>query len=473
MRLPGLWDDWSTECGSPMACYTVAPEASLDNTADNPADNPAEDLDDGLSEELRRISNLIDIDSPKQASTPSSIPQANDILTSFVLPPSALYCSPATSASTIPPTLPSPVGSMCASLTLTKSNGPLPYKAKVRKVAQLIEVDAGVCDVSAEGVTKQPHFICRNPPIDANRIDREMRECDDIKKKKAASDLRQRLINTNNRIRRRERDEPVAYVSPRFKKHQFMTDEEAWDKVLEPAWKKWAHLRDSQVRDMSKKLNKDSNAHGFLTNDMQETVVILAEMASRQAVIEARAGRVLPTASSPFWTLALAQEAWRRCVLREGDWSTDRRDIAEQLSWEGVQKIYYWHLKGNFTDEEPDRNLSASGMLRGNIPKVKVGRKICSHSLGTREDSIKKMDCLHRLLVAAGDKFGGLHADIRGLRAPLVIRYPNMETSLMSRKERCIASHSTFGTKKPTEMEKKDLAAAAASIASTAYAKCD
>lgn len=468
-RLPGLWDDWSTGCGSPMACYTVAPEASLANPADNPADNP--DV-----EELRRILYLID-NSPKQASAPSSIPQTDDILASFVLPPSVLGSSTATSASITPTTLPSPVGSMCASLTLTKSNGPLPYKAKVRKVAQRIEVDAGVCDVSAEGVTKQPHFICRNPPIDSNRIDREMREYDDIKKKKAASDLRQRLINTNNRIRRRERDEddpePVAYVSPRFKKHEFKTDEEAWDQDLKPAWNKWAHLRDNQIRDMAKNLNRDSNEYGFLTNDMQETVVTLAEMASRQVVIEARAGRVLPTASSPFWTLALAQEAWRRCVSMDGVWSTDKRDIAEQLSWEGVQKIYYLHLKGNSTDGEPDRNLSASDMLPGNIPKIRVSRKICSHSLGTREDSIKKMDCLHRLLVAAGDKFGGLHADIRGLRAPLVIRYPNMETSLMSRKERCIASHRTFGNKKPTEIEKKDLAAAAESIASAADTKRD
>lgn len=423
---------------------------------------------DGYTPELRRIHDMImSMGSPE--SSPSMPPAGlkENGVPPFSLPTSTVEEHAATlSTAVVPAALSIPAESSTAMwVAQPEASGPPPYKAKSRKVAhRRIEVDAGTCDVSAEGVTKKPHFISTKPPIDDKLHEKDFEL---MKQKKVEQESRALLLKNISREAR-----SAAYHQRRVGMYVRISqnNRERGDT--------WAQLRYYQIVHLSRLLLKESGVRGaFLTRDMHDTLGILAIMAINQ-VVRTPDNRLLPTASAPFWTLALAQEAWRRRPGNEG-WSTNCSDAAWALSWEGMEALYHGNryqesLKGAETHEhETTHEPSARDVLRGRKHSV-VRRKVVSHGLGhSHTEIIKKMQCLHELLFAAGDTLedgtaGGLHPDIRALMPPVVNRYLKPPPSLhcmSNTKARRVSNHPVFGTKKPTAIEEKDLAEAAASVA--------
>tara|TARA_B110001452_G_C15238519_1_gene428832 strand:- start:3193 stop:4671 length:1479 start_codon:yes stop_codon:yes gene_type:complete len=428
---------------------------------------------DGFSPELRRIHDmLMSMDSPESSPSMPPVGLEEDGPPPFSLPASMAEERVATlSTAVVPAALPIPAESSTAMVVAeSEASGPLPYKAKSRKVAhRRIEVDAGTCDVSAGGVTKKPHFISTKPPIDDKLHEKDFEL---MKQKKTEQESRALLLKNISREAR-----SAAYHQRRVGTGNSSMYVRIWQNNRERG-DTWAQLRYYQIVHLSRLLLKESGVRGaFLSNDMHDTLGNLAIMAINQ-VVRTPDNRLLPTASAPFWTLALAQEAWRRRPGNEG-WSTNCSDAAWALSWEGMEALYHGNkyqesLKGAETHEqETTREPSARDVLRGRKHSV-VRRKVVSHGLGhSHNEIIKKMQCLHELLAAAGDTLedgtaGGLHPDIRTLMPPVVNRYPKPPPSLdcmSNTKARRIANHRAFGTNKPTAVEEKDLAEAAASVA--------
>jgi len=426
----------------------------------------------GYTPELRRIHDmLMGMDSPDSSPSLPPVGLEESDPPPFSLPLSIAEDHVAThSTAMLPVALSITTESSTALLVHTEPVGPPPYKAKSRKVAhRRIEVDAGACGVSAEGVTKMPHFISTKPPID-DKLHEEDFEL--LKQKKIEEESRARLLKSVSGEAR-----SAAYHQRRVVTGNSSMYVRIWQNNRERG-DTWAQLRYYQIVHLSRLLLKDSGVRGgFLTDDMHDTLGNLAITAINQ-VVRTPDNRLLPTASAPFWTLALAQEAWRRRPGNEG-WSTNCPDVAWALSWEGMEALYHGNkyqesLKGAETHEqESTREPSTRDVLCGRKHSV-VRRKVVSHSLGqSHREIIKKMQCLHEMLLAAGDTLedgiaGGLHSDIRGLMPPVVNRYPKPPPSLdclSNTKARRIANHRAFGTKKPTAVEEKDLAQAAASVA--------
>lgn len=422
----------------------------------------------GFSPELRRIHDmLMSMDSPESSPSMPHVGIDEGSPTPFLLPASMVE----EQEQALPTALPTPTESSTATVVeQPESSAPPPYKAKCRKVAhRRIEVNTGTCNVSAEGVTKKPHFISTKPPIDDKLHEKDFEL---IKQKKIDQESRSLLLKNISREAR-----SAAYDQRCAATGNSSMYVRIWQNNRERG-NTWAQLRYYQIVHLSRLLLKDSGVRGaFLTQDMHDTLGNLAIMAINQ-VVSTPDNRLLQTASAPFWTLALAQEAWRRRPGNEG-WSTNCRDAAWALSWEGMEALYHGNkyqesLKGAETHEqETTREPSARDVLRGRKHSV-VRRKVVSHGLGHSHNEIsKKMTCLHDLLVAAGDLLqdgnaGGLHPDIRGLMPPVVNRYlkpPPSLDCLTNAKARRIANHRAFGTKKPTAIEEKDLAEAAASVA--------
>lgn len=431
---------------------------------------------EGLSPELQRIHDMLmdmnDTNSPEGSPSMPPAAMVHDDVPAFTLPPSLDDERIAMeSTAIVPAALSADIAASSTALVEQQGSAePPPYKAKCRKVAhRRFEVDAGTCDVSAQGVIKKPHFISTTAPIDDKLHEKDF---EIMKQKKIEHDSRALLLKNISREARE-----AAYYQRRVGSGDSSMYVRIWQNNRERG-ETWAQLRYYQIVHLSRLLLKQSGVRGaFLTNEMHDTLGCLAIKAINQ-VVRTPDNRLLPTASAPFWTLALAQEAWRRRPGNEG-WSTNCQDAAWALSWEGMESLYHGNkyqeaLKGAETHEtETTRELTASEVLRGKKQHV-VRRKVVSHGLGhSHSQIVKKMQCLHELLIAAGDTLldgsaGGLHPDIRNLMAPVVNRYPKPAASLdclANSKARRIANHRAFGKKKPTPIEEKDLEEAAASVA--------
>lgn len=463
---------------APGSDVDMAPEEDVESLLqsvrlDNWQSYQAQQDPDGFSPDIRRIHDmLMDMDSPESSPSMPPVRLEEGNPPPFLLPASIVEEQAAALPAAIVPaaiTIPAELSTAMV-VARPEASGPPPYKAKSRKVAHhRIEVDAGTCDVSAEGVTKKPHFISTKPPIDDQLHEKDFEL---MKKKKIEQESRALLLKNTSREARN-----AAYDQRSVDTGNSSMYVRIWQNNRERS-DTWAQLRYYQIVHLSRLLLKESGVRGaFLTDDMHNTLGHLAIMAINQ-VVRTPDNRLLPTASAPFWTLTLAQEAWRRRPGNEG-WSTNCPDAAWALSWEGIEALYHGNkyqtsLKGAETHEqESTREPSARDVLRGRKHSV-VRRKVVSHGLGhSHNEIIKKMHCLHELLVAAGDRLedgsaGGLHPEIRALMPPVVNRYlrpPPSLDCLANTKAQRIANHPAFGTKKPTANEEKDLAEAAASVA--------
>lgn len=227
--------------------------------------------------------------------------------------------------------------------------------------------------------------------------------------------------------------------------------------------KEWGMKRYQDMIQISRMLLYEGQLEGgFLTPEMHELVGQLARKAINQCVEEHKHGDSAKwTASPPFWTLALAQEAFRR-VNKNPDWTqTSTEQAAEPpirraypISWDGLQDLYKYNLMGTLTDENEGGTYKS--------------RKVVSHPLGaSRIDMIAKMGYLHNLLIRAGDK-DGLHPHIQLLKPMTVLRDPEpfcVQSGLQASKASVVAKHTTYGKKTPTCSEACDLEVTAEYVA--------
>jgi hypothetical protein len=329
------------------------------------------------------------------------------------------------------------------------------YKASKRPVAVRTFKSTSEVTVTAGGVVKKPHFFSSTPPIDEDLIRRE----DDAAK-------RQKKDNDNLKMLKKINSQSRALMN------QYSTFSSVRRPLASQRGRRWGQLRVNQILHLSKVLKKDGLpgfTYGFLTQDMAQYVMCLA-MKAVDGVLKTEDNYMLQTASAPFWTFALAQEAWQR-IKPDPGWHTETQDAADAVSWDAIEGVYKLFLMGAETRfPECHHDQDREDMKSNKERKIGIRRRVVSHGLGQTHKKVKeKMECLHSMLLRGGDA-NGLHWQIREQMRPDVMSYHAMDgkkTVLQKAKDE---AHSHWGKaankKREYPMyagEEKDLANVAAS----------
>lgn len=361
-------------------------------------DHSAHQDSDGDSE-LRRIQEILGYRTPNASPTASPMLQDSgppsgpfdDGLGGFQLPPSIVDES--TSHST---------GESRATAVSTHAPQRGAYKAVRRTVAARTFKSSCEVTVTASGVVQKPHFMSSNAPID----DKVVRYSADVAQRRKADAERLKVLKTIN-------------SQTRTMLQQCSTHSSIPKPLLSNRGVRWGQLRINQIEHLSVLFVKGSDGshliggYGFLNRDMRNTLSKLAESAVN-GVLRMPNNHTLATASAPFWTLALAQESWRR---GKGDdkWCAEDPDAAESIRWENLEDVYRHFLRGMRTKCMDINPKTGEEQL--------TARRVVSHGLGQSHKKVKdKMKCLHEMLLSGGDTLG-LHWQIQQQMKPDVMRY--------------------------------------------------
>lgn len=188
---------------------------------------------------------------------------------------------------------------------------------------------------------------------------------------------------------------------------------------------RWARLRVLQVRRWTSlfiKGNEDEYGNfGFINEQEAEKVDAMCIRAAYQAAATPNS-RTLETGCPALWACALVQEVWAR---EHHGWVVECEVARDNMSFSSMENICIsvegWEttLPEVHTDESVEARKTKKQREDG------VSRKFSSHSFGTPEQILAKLDCLDSLLKAS-DRFEGkgLHGDIARAVPPALIRKP-------------------------------------------------
>lgn len=188
---------------------------------------------------------------------------------------------------------------------------------------------------------------------------------------------------------------------------------------------RWARLRVLQVRRWTSlfiKGNEDEYANfGFIDEMEAEKVDAMCIRAAYQAAATPNS-RTLETGCPALWACALVQEVWAR---DHHGWVVECDLARDNMSFSSMEntciKVEGWEttLPEVHTDESAEARKTKKQREDG------VPRKFSSHSFGTPDQILAKLDCLDSLLKAS-DRFEGkgLHGDIARAVPPALMRKP-------------------------------------------------
>lgn len=187
---------------------------------------------------------------------------------------------------------------------------------------------------------------------------------------------------------------------------------------------RWARLRVLQVRRWTSLFirgDEDEYANfGFIDELEAEKVDALCTRAAYQAAATPNS-RTLETGCPALWACALVQEVWAR---DHHGWVVECELARDNMSFSSMEntciKVEGWKttLPEVHTDESVESRKTKKQREDG------VPRRFSSHSFGTPDQILAKLDCLDSLLKAS-DRFGkGLHGDIARAVPPALMRKP-------------------------------------------------
>ena len=208
---------------------------------------------------------------------------------------------------------------------------------------------------------------------------------------------------------------------------------------------KWATLRTHQTQRVTGLYVANGRGEcgqsGLITPQDAVLVDALCTRAAHQAANTPRS-RGLETGSAALWAIALVQEVYSR---RHG-WIVEDEQLQFRLSFASMEQVCC-QTQGDATFL-PERHVDeVKEMCKTSAEREHgVQRKLCSHSFGSHEQILAKLDCLDKLLKASDPNGVGLHGEIKRKLPPALMRAPKpVAGSLGECKALILQRHSLFG----------------------------
>ena len=184
---------------------------------------------------------------------------------------------------------------------------------------------------------------------------------------------------------------------------------------------------------------------GFLNDAMIEKATFLCGRALHglSEITDDKKLRSLKLGHAGIWTMALAQEAWRRHNQMPGGtpnkWEMEEGEVkdadrrAQAISWEGLKEFYNVKMKNKFQSGEDNESRWTTDLETSADGKYdeykKKARPICPNYRWTNESS--KIQDLSELMKLGGDPWG-IYDKIIWLCKPRVVYIPSGAPSVMS-----------------------------------------